>query len=169
MKALEVSSRTAHFIDIENLSQSSILDEELVRRVKSEYFARVEPGLDDIFFIGVSHFNLAAASFGWGSGVARYLVRSGNDGADLALLELLSDPSTLTRFNKIVIASGDGIFSKSNQMLAARGIQTTYVARQDAVARDIFLSGCGFMLLPPRACHDISSIPLLAKEYALVS
>ena len=75
MKALESSSRTANFIDIENLSESSILTEELVEKVRGEYFTMVRPGKDDIFVIGVSNFNLAAAIFGWGSGIAQYVVK----------------------------------------------------------------------------------------------
>ena len=96
-------------------------------------------------------------------------MRSGDDGADLALLELLSTPSTLKRFNKVVIASGDGIFFQSSQMLAKRGIETSYVARQDCVARSIFLSGCECLLLPQLTDYDLNLMPSFAKEYALVS
>ena len=169
MKQQLLPTRALHLIDIENLSQTMILTEELVTEVKHEYFLATRPNPEDIFVVGVSHFNLAAASFGWGSGTAQYLVRSGDDGADLALLELLSTPSTLKRFNKVVIASGDGIFFQSSQMLAKRGIETSYVARQDCVARTIFLSGCECLLLPQLTDYDLNLMPSFAKEYALVS
>lgn len=169
MKQQVLPTRALHLIDIENLSQTMILTEQLVTEVKREYFLATRPNPEDIFVVGVSHFNLAAASFGWGSGIANYLVRSGDDGADLALLELLSDTSTLNRFNKVVIASGDGIFFQSSQILAKKGIETSYVARKDCVARSIFLSGCECLLLPQLTDYNLNSLPSFVNEYALVS
>jgi hypothetical protein len=160
MKALESVSRTAHFIDIENLSESAILNEELVREVKKEYFALVKPGSDDIFVIGVSHFNLAAASFGWGAGFAKYVVQSGQDGADLALAEAICAPCVLDRFSRICIGSGDGLLAGVGKSLKRLGVIVKFAAREESVSRQILYSECDRILLPSLTNR---------KDYALVS
>jgi len=160
MKQLLCTTRTAHFIDIENLSESSILSEELVREVKREYFEMVQPGPCDIFVIGVSHFNLAAASFGWGSGVAQYVVQSGEDGADLALCKAACDSNLKDRFLRVCIASGDYLLAAVGETLKRKGVIVKYAARQECVARSIFVGGSECVLLP-----SLNS----AKEHVLVS
>lgn len=160
MKTLECVERKVHFIDIENLSESAILDEELVREVKRDYFEVVKPGSQDIFVVGVSHFNLAAAIFGWGSGIAQYVVQSGQDGADLALLRAACDPLIKDRFSEVCIASGDHLFVEIGESLSQDGVMVKFAARQDCVARRILSSGYECLLLP--------SLNLL-EEYSLVS
>jgi hypothetical protein len=160
MKASQSISRTAHFIDIENLSESSILDQELVQEVRKEYFAMVKPGLDDIFVIGVSHFNLAAATFGWGAGVAQYVVQSGQDGADLALAEALCAPCVTGRFSKVCIGSGDGLLAGIGYSLLGQGVNVKFAARQECASKQIFFSGCECILLPSLTNRE---------EFALVS
>lgn len=160
MKTLQFAERKAHFIDIENLSESAILDEELVREVKREYFELIKPGARDIFVIGVSHFNLAAATFGWGSGVAQYVVQSGQDGADMALMRAASDPLIKDRFSEVCIASGDHLFTELGDSLSQDGVLVKFAARQDCVASRIFSRGYECILLPSLN---------LAEEFALVS
>ncbi len=153
--------RTLHFIDIENLGESAMLTEQLVRTVKFEYMEAVKPRSEDQYLIGVSHFNLAATSFGWGSGVAKYLIQSGENGADLALLEYLSDPQVTGSFQGVKIASGDGIFSEMGAALRRKGFKVGFVARQYGVSGSIYRSGCDCLILP--------SSRIGAEEYQLVS
>ena len=161
MEPLKNESRTLHFIDIENLSESMILNEEAVREAKMEYLEAMKPGKADQFVIGVSHFNLAAATFGWGSGVANYVVRSGQDGADLALLNVMADRQLTDRFRCVSIASGDGIFAGAGQVLRGRGHSVKFIAREFCLSQCILQSGCECLLLP--------SIIGAAEEYELVS
>lgn len=160
MKALKPANRKAHFIDIENLCGTAILSTELVQEVKQEYFNVLQPGSDDVFIIGVSHFNLVAATFGWGAGVAKYVVQSGEDGADLALIEAMSLPCVLERFSRICIGSGDGLLTQAGKSLKQRGMLVEFAARQDCASREIFYSGCRYTLFPELAKRE---------EYALVS
>ena len=160
MKTLQWVERRAHFIDIENLSESAILDEELVREVKREYFEVIKPGSRDIFVIGVSHFNLAAATFGWGSGIAQYVVQSGQDGADLALMRAVCDPLIKDRFSEVCIASGDHLFAEVGELLSQYGVMVKFAARQDCVARRIFSNSYECILLP-----SLNQV----EEYTLVS
>lgn len=161
MKPLESACRTLHFIDIENLSESMILNEDLVRNVKDEYYEASKPGDADQFVIGVSHFNLSAATFGWGTGVATYVVRSGQDGADLALMKVMEDRQLTDRFQGLFIASGDGIFAEAGRVFKGRGHSVRFIARKLCLSQCILQSGCECLLLP--------SMIGVAEEYELVS
>ncbi len=57
---------------------------------------------------------------------ARLMVRNGPNGADLALRDALEDAAFIAgRYSKVVLASGDHIFSNSVRSLADAGIHTT--------------------------------------------
>lgn len=161
MEPLKNERRTLHFIDIENLSESMILNEEAVREAKREYLQVIKPGKADQFVIGVSHFNLTAAAFGWGSGVATYSVRSGQDGADLALLNVMEDRQLTDRFQCVSIASGDGIFAGAGRVLRGRGHSVKFIAREFCLSQSILQIGCDCLLLP--------SMIGFREEYELVS
>lgn len=57
---------------------------------------------------------------------ARLVVRKGPNGADLALCDALADTAFIaSRYNEVVLASGDHIFCPSVRALADAGIPTT--------------------------------------------
>jgi glutamate racemase len=161
MKASQSMSRTAHFIDIENLCESRVLNEELVREVKKDYFEITQPMKGDQFVIGVSHINLSAASFGWGAGRAQFVVQSGQDGADLALIGVIQDRQFTDRFKDVAIASGDGIFAEMAMSLRRRSQTVRFIARENCISQCIFRIGCECLLLP--------TLNGFAEEYQLVS
>ncbi|MGH3282645.1 MAG: NYN domain-containing protein, partial [Trebonia sp.] len=68
---------------------------------------------------------------------ARYRVRSGKDGADLELLDVLEHENVATRFSHVVIGSGDGGFGRAAASLAARGVRITVVSRWGSLAYDL--------------------------------
>lgn len=156
MKSTEKQLRTLHFVDIENLSETTILDRELVKRVKNEYVDLVQPGKDDLFVVGVSHFNLAAAVFGWGAGVAQYVVQSGENGADLALLQQINSAEILSRFSSLKIASGDGIFAEMATELRAGGTKVSFVGRHYSISHWIYRTGCECLVLPSTKEYELA-------------
>jgi hypothetical protein len=82
----------------------------------------------------MSHIGLLAVGFNWPR--IRYVVRSGLNGADLALLDVLGE-NIAARFDQVVIASGDGIFSDIVSALTGAGIGTTVLARPGTLARSL--------------------------------
>lgn len=66
---------------------------------------------------------------------ARRLVRSGENGADLALLQVLEQESVAERYDRVVLGSGDGIFAYAAAGLQAVGVDVTVVSRSDALSR----------------------------------
>lgn len=68
---------------------------------------------------------------------ARYVQGYGLDGADNALLNVISNEPVASRSSRLVLVSGDHAFTSSIADLKARGIRTTVVARPQSLARNL--------------------------------
>ena len=79
-----------------------------------------------------SHLGFLNVALGWPH--ARYRVRSGPDGADLELLDVLEHEDVAARFSHVVIGSGDWRFSRAAASLAGRGVRVTVVSRRGSLA-----------------------------------
>jgi hypothetical protein len=125
-------ARTLHLVDIENLAGATMPSLSQVREVRRDY-AHCLPfgGLDQVV-IASSHLTLLNAGLGWPA--ARYRIRSGPDGADLELLDVLLCENVATRFSCVAIGSGDGIFANAAAILAAAGIWITVVSRRSSLS-----------------------------------
>jgi hypothetical protein len=124
--------RALHVVDIENLAGAAIPTLVQVNEVQDWYQTRLGFGADDQAVLAASHLGLLNAALGWPH--ARYRVRSGRDGADLALLDVLEHEDVAARFTQVVIGSGDGIFGRVAASLAARGVRVTVVSRPGSLA-----------------------------------
>jgi hypothetical protein len=118
--------RALHLVDIENLAGSARPSLAVVSEVQGRYMARLAFGADDQVVMAASHRGLLDAACGWPH--ARYRVRSGRDGADLELIDVLEHENVAARFRHVVIGSGDGIFGGTAAMLADRGVYVTVVS-----------------------------------------
>ena len=101
--------RGMHLIDVENLAGTATPDPAQACHLQARYLPLVGVGTGDHVVIASSHLALTKTGCWWPG--ARYLVRSGPDGADLALLDLAGHEGIAERFSQITIASGDGIFA----------------------------------------------------------
>lgn len=95
-------------------------------------------GAGDHVVIASSHLALKTAGCWWPG--ARYLVRSGPDGADLALLDLVGHERIAERFAQVTIASGDGIFALAAASLVLAGCQVSVVSRRAGLSRQLALA-----------------------------
>ena len=127
--------RALHVVDIENLAGAAVPSLALVAEVQGRYFARLDLGTDDQVVMAASHLSLLDAARGWPH--ARYRVRSGKDGADLALIDVLEHENVAARFSHVVIGSGDGLFGDAAASLAARGVYVTVVSRKASLAQGL--------------------------------
>lgn len=89
--------------------------------------------------LATSHFAAGQAWMAWPSATRR-LVRSGADGADLALLDVIDSESLHLRFDRVVIGSGDGIFALAAGRLQRLGCPVTVVSRRDRLSRQLRLA-----------------------------
>jgi hypothetical protein len=123
-------------VDIENITGGACLTDAAVRSAKQALAGTGQIGEADHVVIGTSHIGLVQVGSNW-DGV-RYVVRSGRDGADLALLNVLGE-NVAARFESIVLASGDGIFAPAVAALAAAGVPTTVIGWWGHVSRSLQL------------------------------
>jgi len=120
-------ARTLHLVDIENLAGAAIPTLMQVMDVQDRYARSLAVGVDDQVVMAASHLGLVNAAVGWPH--ARYRVRSGPDGADLELLDVIWHEDVATRFSHVVIGSGDSTFVNAVQTLSDGGVWVTVVSR----------------------------------------
>lgn len=68
---------------------------------------------------------------------ARYVQGHGIDGADNALLDVISEEPVASRSSRLVLVSGDHAFTPSVTALKSSGIRTTVVSRPQSLARNL--------------------------------
>lgn len=127
--------RALHVVDIENLAGTAVPTLGQVIEVQGRYGARLGFGADDLVVMAASHLGLLNAALGWPH--ARYRVRSGPDGADLELLDVLLHEDVAARFTHVVIGSGDGVFVQAAANLSERGVWVTVVSRRGSLASSL--------------------------------
>ena len=124
--------RTLHVVDIENLAGAGIPTLIQVSMVQDWYLTRLGFGAADQAVLASSHLGFINTALGWPH--ARYRVRSGRDGADLELIDVLEHEDVARRFNHVVIGSGDGMFGRVAESLRDRGVRVTVVSRPGSLA-----------------------------------
>jgi hypothetical protein len=138
VRANRWSERVLHLIDIENLAGTPLPAVGEVREKRVRYGDRVGIGRADLVVIACNHKALLSVALGWPG--ARYRVRSGPDGADLELIDVIDHEQVAERFARVVIGSGDGKFADSAVRLAELGCQVTIVSRRHSLARRLRLA-----------------------------
>ena len=120
-----LAQRHLVIVDAENVAGCAVPS---ATHAASSHTALVQaiPDLESSFVV-VACNHLAAPAVSWEWTRARKLWRSGPNGADLALLEVLQTEDVAGRFDRVTVCSGDGIFAETVSMLAVVGIRTTVV------------------------------------------
>lgn len=101
--------------------------------------------------VGTSHVGLFNVKSAWPC--ARMRVRSGSDGADLELLEVLATEILEQRFDEVVVVSGDGIFADVVAELAGSGVQVTAAAWAASFSSRLRLAACRTVFLDDWVGH----------------
>lgn len=89
----------------------------------------------------------AGCLFGWQSS-GRLILRSGENGADLALLESEDFDVIADRYQKVVIGSGDGIFSPCANFLVQKGLEVVVVSRVGSLSKSLARVASRVVYLP---------------------
>lgn len=137
--ANEPCGRALHLIDVENLLGGPTFSIEQAARARLAYEAVAPAGIVNHVVISTSHWAAGPAWFAWPRS-ARRLVRSGPDGADLALLDLLARERVERRYDWIVIGSGDGTFDFEAARIQAERCRVSVVARPESLSRKLRLA-----------------------------
>ena len=132
LKKRALRGRRLVAVDIENVVGGAVMN--VGQAVNARLCVSTAVGLrgDEQVVIGTSHAGMLSAGLGWTG--SRLVVRSGENGADLALLDVLSE-DVEQRFDQLVLVSGDGIFTDAVVALGAAGVRVVVVARREACSR----------------------------------
>jgi hypothetical protein len=128
-------ARTLHLVDIENLAGTAVPSLPQVMDIQDRYARRMALGVDDQVIMASCHLALVNAALGWPH--ARYRVRSGRNGADHELLDVIQYENVATRFTHVVIGSGDGVFGRAAEGLSAGGVRVTVVSLQRSLSASL--------------------------------
>jgi hypothetical protein len=130
--------RRLHLVDIENLTGCPRPTLAETTTCREDYDECAGVGPDDLVIVACNHGAVLAVGFGWRG--ARLLLRSGQDGADLALLDVIAHEGIEDRFAAIVVASGDGAFADAIARLGILGVEVTVVSNGRALSRRLRLA-----------------------------
>ena len=141
-------SRTMHLIDIENLCMAPNPTLEQVIEARRSYLKLMQPGDNDQFLVTVSsRHNLEAVAFGWAGATLK--CREGHDGADILLAEAILEDSLESRFDQVVIASGDGGLAPFVAQLKTLLSNVVVVSQPTAIAISMRMVGAKVQYLKP--------------------
>lgn len=133
MKTIQLP-RTLAVIDIENLCGGAVYVPHLQKQIH-EIFSGVQRGPTmTVLAMGPLAVRLCPTLL-WEWSGTRKLIRSGVNGADSALLEVLEFEPLCKRVDRVQIWSGDGCFADVASKLRCSGIQVEVYAIEGSVSR----------------------------------
>jgi len=157
--------RTAYFLDVDNLCQSGLASKHLVEASLMAIRMRFQPFETDQIFCAAT----AKAAFFCKQFWPKCSVRVGRgvDGSDLRLLND-ADPVWLSqRFNRVVIASADGIFAELAQQLQQLGVKVIIASTTAKVSHKLLAVAPVVVLEAPipSLYLDPKNFQKVTKEY----
>jgi len=135
--------------DIENINGGAVSDPALAHAALCEIAECIGLVEGEQVVIGVGPSSLVAAAMSRPN--ARFVMRRGLDGADLALIDVLEEENIAERFDEVFIVSGDGVFAKVAAQLASAGVNVTVVARANHLSKRLRLAAGKVVLLADHA------------------
>lgn len=149
----EFPPRRLHLVDVENLVGSPRPTAVEVAACRQRYANLVKPAGWDQCVVACNHGVAADVGYNWPG--ARLLWRSGPDGADLALRDVLLEENVVDRFDRVILASGDGLFAEPVADLGRDGAHVTVVANRWSLSRRLRMAAAAVVYfnppLPPAA------------------
>jgi hypothetical protein len=124
--------RTLHLVDIENLCGGPFATLEQLEPSVDAYRRAVAVRPGDHVVIACNRGLLLEAGLAWPG--ARLRVGNGPDGADLALLDAAVPDYVASRYDRVVIGSGDGIFADRAHELRSAGLVVAVVSRRESLS-----------------------------------
>jgi len=143
--------RAIHLVDLENLIGTSAMSVEQVAMVRQMYVKAADVAGEDHVVLATGPTAAPTAWFAWGP--ARRLVRAGIDGADQALLEVIALEALANRYTRVVVGSGDGIFTDACRVLQL-SCTVTVVCRRESLSAQLSRA-----VRDVRFLEDVPSLP----------
>lgn len=151
------NQRAGHLVilDIENIAGTANPTPTDLAEVRAQLEEVIE-GYEDLrCVVACSHRAAPAVMFSFPRALRR--LRSGPNGADLALLSEMGEHRVMDRYEKVTLCSGDGIFTDEVARLGRAGVEVTVVASEGTLAGRLRLA----------AAHVVTLVPQTQLEPAL--
>ena len=137
--------------DIENVVGGAVDTVEQAASAWAEIDQALAYSSGEQVVVGVCHRSLLATGLALPS--ARCVVKSGADGADLALIDVLLGENICERFSEVVLVTGDGIFADAVSRLEAEGARVTVVAREGHLSNRLRMAASSVIMLQDGYCE----------------
>lgn len=137
-KKRALRGRRLVLVDIENVVGGAAVTPAMAAWARTVIESALLGTHDEQVVIGTSHCGLFNVKDAWPC--ARVEVRSGPDGADLELLEVLTTEHLASRFDEVVLVSGDGIFAEAVADLGRSGVHVVVAAWADGLSTRLRLA-----------------------------
>lgn len=134
----QLRGRRLVLVDIENVVGGAVHSADEAHWARQEVESMIGLQELDQVIVGTSHIGLFSAHAAWPN--SRLVVRSGENGADLALLEVMESENIHQRFEELVLISGDGIFTEEVSRLGGLGVHVTVVGHNDGVSKRLSMA-----------------------------
>lgn len=139
-------ARTLVLVDIEN-----IVGRPHVAPGETRYLARLVRNIllphPSHTIVASSRFNAPNVVFDWPN--ARFVLGRGPNAADHLLISIIENEQVASRYDQVIIGSGDGTFAESVAQLAARGVQVTALVGRGRLSTKLRLACSDWILLAP--------------------
>ena len=135
---LKTKARELVLVDIENLAGTPSPSQDQIADIKAIISRYTSVDCLSQCVVACSHHAASEVLFAFPSALRR--VKSGVNGADIALVEELSDHRVIERFEKIVVCSGDWIFTDEVARLGQNGVDVTVIARKGSLSKQLQLA-----------------------------
>ena len=140
-------NRTAHVMDLDNLTQGQILDSSEMHYLAQSYIETSSYSVGDISAIACSHHTFSPNVFNWPISGQR-LVKSGKDGADFILTENVDGLLRAQGLSRVVLASGDHYFVPTVAYIQSRGIPVHVVAPVGGLSKRLRMAADSYSYIP---------------------
>ena len=149
------SGRQMVLVDIENMTGTASPCPQQVVAVR-QFLSQTIPNFDRAHcVVACSHHAAATVAFSFPR--ARHVWRSGQDVADLALIDVLASERVSCRFSAVTICSGDGIFTQCVVGLAADGVDVVVMSVSDFLSKRLELAAKSVIKLTWAAPWSVES------------
>ncbi len=135
-------------VDLENLAGGPCHTEDCAVWVRRRLADAGVLRAGDQVTVAVDESALPSVAWAWRGSVCRW--GHGKDGADLALVSELAD-RVHERFDEVVVASGDGIFTDTVARLVDEGVRVTVAAHGTGLSGRLARAASDVVLLSPAA------------------
>lgn len=151
LKKRAMRGRRLVVVDIENVAGGAVVTKAMAEWARAVVETTLQVADGEQVVIGTSHVGIFNARDAWPC--ARVKTRSGEDGADLELLDVLETEHVEERFDEVLLVSGDGVFADVVAHLGRCGVKVTVAAWSTSMSARLRLAAGRIVYLDNKMSH----------------